>query len=102
MNSFDAMTDLENPPLMVAPSKPRREGWDCMCPVKILLAAVVLLPGTVFFQAVAAVPPKPMTFAQYLKESAVSKEVIARFLEGPSWARFDPELGHVLGNYLML
>jgi hypothetical protein len=26
--------------------------------------------------------------------------VIDRFLSGPSWARFDPELGYVLGNYL--
>jgi hypothetical protein len=26
--------------------------------------------------------------------------VIDRFLAGPSWARFDPELGYVLGNYL--
>jgi hypothetical protein len=26
--------------------------------------------------------------------------MIERFLRGPSWARFDPELGYVLGNYL--
>jgi len=26
--------------------------------------------------------------------------VIDRFLRGPSWARFDPELGYVLGNFL--
>ncbi len=40
------------------------------------------------------------TFEEYLRESAVSREVIDRFLRGPSWARFDPELGYVLGNYL--
>jgi hypothetical protein len=40
------------------------------------------------------------SFEQYLRESAVSREVIDRFLEGPSWAQFDPELGYILGNYL--
>ncbi len=32
------------------------------------------------------------TFEQFLRESAVSREVIDRFLHGPSWAQFDPEL----------
>jgi len=40
------------------------------------------------------------TFEQFLKESAVSRKVIDRFLRGPSWARFDPELGYILGNYM--
>lgn len=44
-------------------------------------------------------PAKP-TFEQFLKESAVSREVIDRFLRGPSWAWFDPELGYILGNYM--
>jgi hypothetical protein len=37
---------------------------------------------------------------QYLRESAVDPGVIARFLddEAPNWARFDPELGYVLGS----
>ena len=39
------------------------------------------------------------TFEQYLRESAVSREVIDRFLNGPSWAQFDPELGYRLWNY---
>jgi hypothetical protein len=43
---------------------------------------------------------KPISFEQYLQESAVSKELIERFLQGPSWAQFDPELGYILGNYL--
>lgn len=58
------------------------------------------LAGLILPQALAAEAPKPMTFDQYLKESAVPKEVITRFLQGPSWARFDPELGYILGNYL--
>ena len=41
-----------------------------------------------------------LTFEQYLKESTVSREVIDRFLRGPSWAQFDSELGYILGNYL--
>src|SRR5262245_41916441 len=40
------------------------------------------------------------SFEQYLKESVVTRELIDRFLRGPSWARFDSELGYVLGNYL--
>ncbi len=46
-----------------------------------------------------AAPEKP-AFEAYLRESAVSKEVIDRFLEGPAWARFDPELGYTLGSYM--
>ena len=48
----------------------------------------------------AAQPPDKLSFEQYLRESAVSKEVIEKFLRGPSWAQFDPELGYILGNYL--
>ena len=43
-----------------------------------------------------------LSFEQYLKETVVTRELIDRFLRGPSWARFDPELGYVLGNYLPL
>jgi 2-iminoacetate synthase ThiH len=45
-------------------------------------------------------PKTKPAFEQYLKASAVSREVIDRFLRGPSWAQFDPELGYILGNYL--
>jgi hypothetical protein len=37
---------------------------------------------------------------QYLRDSAVTRELVDRFLRGPSWAQFDPELGYVLWNYL--
>ncbi len=40
------------------------------------------------------------TFEDYLRESAVPRAVIDRFLQGPSWAQFDPELGYILGRYL--
>lgn len=48
----------------------------------------------------AADTAKMPSFEEYLRESAVSKETIDRFLQGPSWAQFDPELGYILGNYL--
>jgi len=44
--------------------------------------------------------PAKTTFEQFLRESAVSREVIDRFLHGPSWAQFDPELGYRLWNYV--
>jgi hypothetical protein len=44
--------------------------------------------------------PKKPSFEEYLRQSAVSKEVINRFLKGPSWAQYDPELGYILGKYL--
>jgi hypothetical protein len=44
--------------------------------------------------------PKKPSFEEYLRQSAVSKEVIGRFLDGPSWAQYDPELGYILGKYL--
>jgi hypothetical protein len=41
-----------------------------------------------------------ISYEQYLRNSAVSKEVIDVFLDAsqPSWARFDPELGYILAN----
>ena len=44
--------------------------------------------------------PGTVTYEAYLKESAVSREVIDRFLRGPNWAQFDPELGFILSSYM--
>jgi len=43
-----------------------------------------------------------ISYEQYLRNSAVSKEVIDVFLDSsqPSWAKFDSELGYTLGNSL--
>jgi hypothetical protein len=56
----------------------------------------------VFWFAVLVSPAQDAapTFEQFLAASAVPKGDIDRFLRGPSWARFDPELGYVPGNYL--
>jgi hypothetical protein len=61
----------------------------------VVPAVCLMIPTRLSAQATA----KP-SFEQYLKESAVTPELIDRFLRGPSWARFDSELGYVLGNYL--
>ena len=63
----------------------------------ILASILVWLP---VWPGVAADKPDKPSFEQYLRESAVSREVIDRFLQGPSWAQYDPELGYILGNYL--
>ncbi len=64
---------------------------------KVLLSATILfLPGTsLVAQTTVEVP-----FDQFIEAGAVPREVIARFLKGPSWAKFDAELGYVPGNYL--
>jgi hypothetical protein len=53
----------------------------------------------VLTSARAAESGRPL-FEDYLRSAAVPRVVIDRFLAGPSWARFDPELGYILGNYL--
>ncbi len=63
----------------------------------VMLAVLFSLPAGLGSSARAAGEP---TFEQFLGASAVPKDVIDRFLRGPSWARFDPELGYVPGNYL--
>jgi len=43
---------------------------------------------------------KAVSFEQYLRQSAISKDVIRTFLEENTWAQFDPELGYILGHYM--
>ena len=43
---------------------------------------------------------KKMIYKEYLSEGAPTKKEIDVFLNDLSWARFDPELGYILGNYL--
>ena len=58
----------------------------------VALAILLWLPAG----AADELPP----LEQFLAASAVGKEVIDRFLRGPSWAQFDPELGYIAGSYL--
>lgn len=41
------------------------------------------------------------SWERYLRESAVSREVLDAFVQRPHWAAFDPELGYVLHNSLV-
>ena len=43
---------------------------------------------------------KAVPFAQYLRDSAVPKNVIDTFLNEHCWAQFDSELGYILGDYM--
>ena len=40
-----------------------------------------------------------MTFREYLFTAAASRAEIDVFLNEPSWARFDPDVGYILGDY---
>jgi hypothetical protein len=60
-------------------------------------AIVFWLPA--LLSPAAEVADKP-SFEQYLRGSAVTRDVIDAFLRGPSWAQYDPELGYILWNYL--
>jgi hypothetical protein len=41
------------------------------------------------------------SWEQYLRDSAVPREVIEAFAQRPRWAMFDPELGYILHNSLV-
>jgi len=60
------------------------------------LALNVMLLSTAFGQA----QKEPVTWARYLRNTAVPRGVIDTFLHENSWAQFDPELGYILGNYM--
>src|SRR5262245_4314381 len=63
----------------------------------IILGSFVLLNAP---NISGAEPTEKSTFVKFLRDRAVPRDVIDGFLRGPSWARFDPELGYVLGNFL--
>jgi hypothetical protein len=70
------------------------------------LAREVVIPGMLVFavQVFGVEPPEPperLTFEQYIKKSAVPKDILDQWLRVPSWVTFDPELGYILGNSLM-
>jgi hypothetical protein len=65
----------------------------------IYAASLLWLPGLPSWAADKLEGQTP-SFEEYLRESAVSKDVIDRFLKGPGWAQYDPELGYILGTYL--
>jgi hypothetical protein len=59
----------------------------------LICVASLLLPMMVASQ------PSPMSYEKYIRYATASEEEIDVFLNKPSWAQFDPELGYILGNY---
>ncbi len=70
--------------------------WKSGLEAPILVLGIVLV---ILASAPAAESGKP-SVEDYLRSAAVPHAVVDRFQAGPSWARFDPELGYVLGNCL--
>ncbi len=73
-----------------------RQSHYPMRAVLIALALNLALTSTVLGQGRREAVP----FAQYLRESAVSRSVIDTFLNENTWAQFDAELGYTLGHYM--
>ncbi len=61
-----------------------------------------LFVAGLLFLAGHAQPGEAGSFERYLRESAVSRELLDTFIDPKqlSWAQFDPEVGYILGNYL--
>ena len=65
----------------------------------IPLTLVTILAGCASWLTAAANEPREKpTFEEYLRESAVSRETIDHFLQGPAWAQFDPATGQLSGT----
>ena len=61
----------------------------------LLLCLATTIVGSSYGQS-----DEKMTYKEYIKEGIPSRKEIEVFLNDLSWARFDPELGYTLGNYL--
>jgi hypothetical protein len=42
----------------------------------------------------------PVNFEQYIRQNIPDKEEINVFVNNSSWAKFDPDFGYILGNYM--
>lgn len=61
----------------------------------LLLCLATAISGSSYGQT-----DEKMAYKEYLSEGAPTKKEIDVFLNELSWARFDPELGYILGNSL--
>jgi len=64
-----------------------------------LAMVIALFTGTA--NAGAQNEKQKMSFEDYSRGCAVSRDVIDHFLAGPAWAKFDPELGYVQRDYVL-
>jgi len=69
-----------------------------MIPSSAKTAGILILISVCSFLRIAG-QSQPIEYETYLRMSAASKHEIDVFLNEPSWAQFDPELGYILGNY---
>jgi len=59
----------------------------------LICTIFLFLPDMVFSQS------RPVAYEEYLRNAAASEDEIDVFLNKPSWAQFDPDVGYILGNY---
>ena len=64
----------------------------------VFTAGIFFASSPMISQPVHCQPEAP-TYGEYIRNVAASKEEIDVFLNQPSWARFDPDVGYILGNY---
>ncbi len=69
--------------------------------MKILKISIVVFfgAGMLFVPLSAFSQSQPMRFKEYIHSAVALKAEIDVFLNEPSWARFDPDVGYILGNY---
>ena len=60
----------------------------------------VCTPIAILFSLIAFSQQALPTFEQYIKENIPSKKEIDAFLNDQTWAKFSPETGYVLGQYI--
>ena len=61
--------------------------------IGLMCTIFLFLPVMVFSQ------PIPTTYEEYIRDAIATEEEIDVFLNKPSWAQFDPDVGYILGNY---
>lgn len=69
--------------------------------MKSLIIAIMLSSSLSAMGAGQPKGPEKPSFDDYIRMSAVPRDILSQWLQVPSWVTFDPELGYVLGNSIM-
>ena len=79
-------------------SKIKRRAWLKSNIITALAAGIIPMdPNYLFLDSNRK---KKKSYSEYLRDSAVPKEILDVFLNENSWAQFDPEVGYILGNHM--
>ena len=79
-------------------SKIKRRAWLKSNIITALAAGIIPMdPNYLFLDSNRK---KKKSYSEYLRNSAVPKEILDVFLNENSWAQFDPEVGYILGNHM--